>query len=74
MSQNMSRNLSKICTQNSKSLLNFTPRVTKFDFRSVGDQYKKYYDDAVLLIVYFETFYYEKITQYHESLTDFLWK
>ena len=49
-------------------------RVTKFDFQSVGDQYKKDYNDAVLLILYFETFYYEKITQYHESLQDFLCK
>ena len=48
--------------------------MTKFDFESVGELYKMAYDDAVLLILYFETFYYEKITQYHESLTDFLCK
>ena len=70
----MSRNLSKICIHISKCLLNCTLRVTKFDFRSVTEQYKKNIEDAVLLILYFETFYYEKITQYHESLTDFLCK
>ena len=56
-------------------------RVSKFDLsQSAGQGYENayYYEngfgDAAILILYFETFYYDKITEYHESLTDFLCK
>ena len=49
-------------------------RVSKFDFESSGQTVQDAYGDAAILILYFETFYYDKITEYHESLTDFLCK
>ena len=53
-------------------------RVSKFDWSGdtvlAGQQYGDAYEDAAILILYFETFYYDKITEYHESLTDFLCK
>ena len=53
-------------------------RVSKFDWSGdtvlAGEQYSDSYEDAAILILYFETFYYDKITEYHESLTDFLCK
>ena len=57
-------------------LLDFSMNIkeNKFDFKLVDQQTINAYKDAAILIVYFETFYYDKITEYHESLTDFLCK
>ena len=55
-------------------------RVSKFDFVSgLASEWKDNGDaamleDAAMLILYFETFYYDKITEYHESIADFLCK
>ena len=55
-------------------------RVSKFDFVSgLASEWKDngeaaVLEDAAMLILYFETFYYDKITEYHESIRDFLCK